>query len=131
MATISRDIDRPSERLHDDGAVLSEAIARVARFWALTNEELGRVLGVSPASASRLKARGFDVKPGTKPFELGQYLVRLFRGLDALLGSDDRAARSWLRSENRELGGVPAARLQTIQGLTELTAYVDGYRGRS
>ncbi|MEO0499262.1 MAG: MbcA/ParS/Xre antitoxin family protein [Pseudomonadota bacterium] len=114
-----------------DARVLSEALARVAAFWRLSNAELGKALGLSPASASRLRARQFDVKPGTKPFELGQYLVRLFRGLDALTGSDDAAAQSWLRTDNLELGGVPLDRIQTISGLTQLTDYVDGYRGRS
>ncbi|MBV7257642.1 DUF2384 domain-containing protein [Pacificimonas sp. WHA3] len=115
----------------DNAAILSEALARVAVFWKLSNAELGQALGLSAASASRLKNRTYDVQPGTKPFELGQYVVRLFRGLDALLGSDDAAAQSWLRSDNRELGGKPIERLPTIRGLLDLTAYVDGYRGRS
>jgi hypothetical protein len=32
------------------------------------------------------------MEPQSKAFELGQHLVRLFRGLDALMGSDDEAS---------------------------------------
>ena len=68
--------------------MLTAAVSRVATCWKLTNEQLGAVLGLSPATASRLRTGGFELDRSSKSFELGQYLVRLFRGLDALMGSD-------------------------------------------
>ena len=62
--------------------VLSEAVVRVAGCWQLTNEQLGAILGLSPATASRLRSGGFQLDRSGKAFELGQYLIRLFRILE-------------------------------------------------
>lgn len=114
----------------DENRVLSQAVSRVAACWKLTNEQLGAVLGLSPATASRLRSGGYELDRSTKAFELGQYLVRLFRSLDALMGSDDRASLSWLRAANLDLGGRPVDLIRTISGLNAVTNYVDDYRAR-
>jgi hypothetical protein len=72
-----------------DAEVLTSAIIRIAKFWGLSNAKLGTVLGLSQATASRLKAGTTLLDPASKSFEAGQFLLGLFRGLDALLGSDD------------------------------------------
>lgn len=110
--------------------VLSEAVVRVAGCWQLTNEQLGAILGLSPATASRLRSGGFQLDRSGKAFELGQYLIRLFRSLDALMGSDDRAAISWLRTANLDLGGRPIDLIRSIRGLGDVTDYVDDYRAQ-
>ena len=114
----------------DENRVLSQAVSRVAACWRLTNEQLGAVLGLSPATASRLRSGGYELDRSTKAFELGQYLVRLFRSLDALMGSDDRASLSWLRAANLDLGGRPVDLIRTISGLNAVANYVDDYRAR-
>ncbi len=114
----------------DQARVLSEAVSRVAECWRLTNEQLGMVLGLSPATASRLRAGAFRLERGSKPFELGQYLVRLFRSLDALMGSDDAASISWLKAANLDLGGRPIDLIRTIRGLGDVADYVDDHRAR-
>src|SRR6186713_2981815 len=81
-----------------DGLLVANAVQRIAEFWNLTNEGLGQILGLSGSTVSRLRSGSWQFQPGTKSFELAQYLLRLFRSLDALLGSDDVAARSWLAS---------------------------------
>jgi hypothetical protein len=124
-ATDPRSADAP-----DQERVLSTAVARVARLWGLTNEALGEIIGVSPATASRLKAGQRALEQGSKPFELAQYLVRLFRSLDALMGSDDAASMSWLRTANLDLDGRPIDRIRTVRGLYEVANYVDDFRAR-
>ena len=114
----------------DERRVLTEAVTRVAGLWKLTNEQLGAVLGLSPASVSRLRTGALELERPSKAFELGQYLVRLFRSLDAVMGSDDAASVSWLRAENLDLGGRPIDLIRTVRGLWEVTAYVDGFRAR-
>lgn len=114
----------------DESRVLSRAVSRVAACWKLTNEQLGTMLGVSSATASRLRSGGYELDRSTKAFELGQYLVRLFRSLDALMGSDDEASVAWLRSANLDLGGRPVDLIRTISGLTAVANYVDDYRAR-
>lgn len=113
-----------------DSRVLTAAVGRVAVLWKLTNEQLGGILGVSPATASRLRAGSFALERDSKAFELGQYLVRLFRSLDAMMGSDDRASMAWLRSENLDLEGRPLDLIQSIRGLSNVADYVDGFRAR-
>lgn len=114
----------------DEGRVLTEAVSRVAACWKLTNDQLAAVLGLSPASASRLRSGGYALDRSSKAFELGQYLVRLFRGLDALMGSDDRASVSWLKAVNLDLGGRPIDLVRTISGLVAVADYLDDYRAR-
>ena len=121
-------IIKPTASDADSARVLSTAIVNVAEYWELTNEQLGSILGLSSATASRLRTGSYQLKRGDKAFELGQYLVRLFRGLDAIVGSDDAAAHSWLRSPNIDLDGRPIDRITTIRGLMDVADYVDDFR---
>lgn len=117
-----------AEQARHEGRVLGQAVARVAECWKLTNAQLGAVLGLSPATVSRLRSGGFALERGSKAFELSQYLVRLFRSLDAVMGSDDRASISWLKARNLDLDGRPIDLIGTVKGLNEVAAYVDDYR---
>lgn len=113
-----------------EAAVLSKAAANAARLWGLSNEGLGKVIGVSAPTASRLRTGAWRLERGTKPFELAQYLVRLFRSLDSLTGSDDKASISWLKTHNSDLGGRPIDLILTIRGLFDVADYVDDFRAR-
>lgn len=113
-----------------EGMVVAMAVQRIADFWGLTNEGLGQILGLSDSTVSRLRNGNWHFQAGTKSFELAQFLMRLFRSLDSLVGSDDLAARSWLASDNRELGGRPIDLITTIRGLSDVADYVDDYRAR-
>lgn len=119
-----------SQVLPDEEQVLTTAIGRAADLWDLTNTTLGNIIGVSGPTASRLRSGKKQLVRGTKPFELGQYLVRLFRSLDALTGSDDRSSISWLNTENKDLGGRPIELITTVRGLSEVSNYVDDFRAR-
>ncbi|MGZ8998661.1 MAG: MbcA/ParS/Xre antitoxin family protein [Allosphingosinicella sp.] len=116
--------------LPNEELVLTTAVTRAAELWDLTNGTLGSIIGVSGPTASRLRAGQRRLERGTKPFELGQFLVRLFRSLDSLTGSDDRSAISWLNTENKDLGGRPIELITTIKGLAEVSNYVDDFRAR-
>ena len=121
---------RAAESQADDGRVLTDAVARIAQFWGLTNAKLGAVLGLSPATASRLRSGKAELDPASKSFEAGQYLLRLFRSLDALLGSDDLAAQSWLATSNLDLDAPPIDLIDSFKGLMTVCDYVDAYRAR-
>lgn len=121
---------RPSV-LPDEGVVLSRATAKAASIWALSNETLGNIIGVSAPTVSRLRNGKWTLERGTKPFELAQMFVRLFRSLDALVGGDDAAATAWLASANDDLGARPIELVQTIRGLFLVADYVDEFRGRA
>ncbi|GGC11542.1 hypothetical protein GCM10011494_32910 [Novosphingobium endophyticum] len=114
----------------DKSEVLTAAITRIADLWSLSNGKLGAILGVSMATASRLRSGQARLDPTSKSFEAGQFLLRLFRSLDALLGSDDTAAKQWLATENLDLGARPIELINTMRGLIEVCDYVDFYRAR-
>lgn len=110
--------------------VLTGAVVRIADLWGFGNAKLGTILGVSMATASRLRSGQSQLDPASKSFEAGQFLLRLFRSLDALLGSDDVAAKSWLATPNLDLGGRPIEQIDTMRGLMAVCDYVDFYRAR-
>jgi hypothetical protein len=116
----------PAER----STVVSKAVARAADLLGLTNAVLARTIGVSEATASRLRAGLYALEPGTKPYELSLLLVRLYRGLDAVVGGDAASLRSWMTTANRALGGVPRELVQTATGLVTAVDYVDAARAR-
>ena len=120
----------PNYAIGDERArVVTTAVLRAAESWRLGKTTLGRILGLSPASVSRLSAGG-GLRPGTKPYELGLLLLRLYRSLDTIMGGDRDLAREWLGAHNRALGGRPVDRITTIVGLTEAAAHVDAFRAR-
>lgn len=113
-----------------DGELLAEAVRRIADFWNLTNEGLGDILGLSGSTVSRLRSGAWRFQSGTKSFELAQYLTRLFRSLDSMMGSDDAAAKSWLAADNADLDGKPIELIRTIRGLMMVTDYIDDFRSK-
>lgn len=109
--------------------VLAKAVLSAADRLGLRNRHLAAVIGSSEASVSRMQhGRGLD--PGSKEGELALLFLRLYRALDALVGGDDQKARAWLHADNRHLGGVPAERIRTVEGLVDVVQYLDALRGR-
>lgn len=113
-----------------ESAVIGKAVMRAADLLGLRNAALASIVGLSEASVSRLKAGGFVLDPGSKPFELAVLLIRLFRGLDAIVGGDSTALRSWMTTENTALQATPATLIRTIPGLVQAVQYVDHRRAR-
>jgi Antitoxin Xre/MbcA/ParS C-terminal toxin-binding domain/Antitoxin Xre-like helix-turn-helix domain len=109
-------------------AVTTKAVLRAAERLDISNRVLGRILGLSEASVSRMGRGAFAVAPGDKAFELGLLFVRLFRSLDSIVGGDETVARAWLRNDNNVLGGVPLKQIETVPGLTNVLAYLDARR---
>jgi len=121
---------RSSLRLAPDpAAVVAKAVLAAADRLGLTSRHLAAVIGVSEASVSRLQG-GRGVAPASKEGELALMVVRLFRSLDALVGGDEVQARKWMHSMNDHLGGLPADRIRTVEGLVDVVQYLDAMRGR-
>lgn len=109
-------------------AVVTKAVLRAADALGLSNKVLGRIIGVSEATVSRMGSGTYMLAPADKPFELSVLFIRLFRSLDAIVGGDDAVARSWLVSENLALGGTPLSLVQSVQGLVNVIFYLDARR---
>jgi hypothetical protein len=111
-----------------DAAVGTKAVLRAADRLQVSNRVLARIIGVSEASLSRMRAGTYTLAPDDKPFELALLFVRLYRALDAVVGGDDAAAAAWLRGENVALGAIPLALIQTVPGLMHVVHYLDARR---
>jgi transcriptional regulator with XRE-family HTH domain len=112
------------------GRVLSGAFVRAGRFLGVPQAELAAVIGVSSATLSRLANGQKQLEAGSKAWQLAALFVRLFRSLDAIVGSDDAAARAWLRAKNAALGGVPLELIHDPAGLVRTVDYLDAARAR-
>ena len=112
----------------DQAATVAKALLRAASTLGLSNRALGRIVGLSEASVSRMGKGAFTLKRDDKAFELGLLFVRLFRSLDAIVGGDEAVARAWLRNNNAALGGKPLKLIETVPGLVNALAYLDARR---
>jgi uncharacterized protein (DUF2384 family) len=115
----------------DRSAVLTHALAETANRLNLGPTEIGRIVGVSQPTASRLLKGEYLLKESAKEWELSAHLVRLYRSLFSLVGSDDSLARGWLRSANKAFADQePIALIKRIDGLIHVCEYLDAYRAR-
>lgn len=114
----------------DPAAVLSLAVVRAMHALRLPQATVAKILGLSPATVSRLVAGGYRLDPQRKEWELAALFLRVFRALDSIVGGSDEAARAWVASGNDALNGVPAQLLQTTEGLVRVAHYLDAVRGR-
>ena len=108
--------------------VLGKATIRAAIELHLSNAALARVIGLSEPSISRIAVGARGIDPLSKAGQLALLLVRLFRSLDPLVGSDAQKRLDWLRSHNKALNGTPTTLIETPHGLVTTLSYLDGMR---
>lgn len=110
--------------------VLSKAVTNTADRLGFTKNKLSKVLGLSPATVTRLYASSYVLSPNKKEWDFAVLLVRLFRSLDTIVGGSREDALLWLNSDNKGLGGKkPADLLETTEGLVSVVHYLDACRG--
>ena len=110
--------------------VLTGAVLRAAALLELNQARVAEILGVSPATVSRMASGAYTLDSGKKEWELGTLFVRLFRSLDSVVGANDVAARAWLNSDNHALGERPVDLIRSAEGLVRAVHYLDASRGR-
>ncbi len=111
--------------------VLTGAVAEVTRRLDLGPSMLGRIIGISQSSASRLLSGTYELREAAKEWELSAALVRIYRSLFALVGGDEVLAKDWLRAPNRAFAGErPANLIVRIDGLVRVGEYLDVHRAR-
>lgn len=75
-------------QVSDKSMVLGKATIRAARELALSNAALARVIGFSEPTISRISDGQRGIDPSSKEGQLSLLVVRLFRSLNPLVGSD-------------------------------------------
>jgi hypothetical protein len=114
----------------EPGEVLRKAVLRAATRLGLSQKDLGEIVGLSAASVSRLGSKQIALEPESKNGELALLFLRVYRGLDAVVGGDEEKARAWFFAKNTHVGGVPSERARTIEGLVDVAQYLDAVRGK-
>lgn len=112
----------------DRAMVLGKATVRAAVELGLSNAALARIIGLSEPTISRVSSGARGIDPESKEGQLALLLVRVFRSLEPLVGSDASKRTAWLRSHNKSLNGTPAALIETPYGLVTTLSYLDGMR---
>ena len=116
---------KPEPRL-----VLTSAVLRACALLEITQSSLAQILGLSPSTVSRMANGAYTLDDQKKEWELGALFVRLFRSLDAVIGSNDESARRWLNGENGGLKARPIDLIRSTEGLVRVVQYLDAARGR-
>ena len=115
----------------DASEVLAKAVLRASKELGLTAATLGKIVGASEATVSRMASGGRGMASDSKQGQLALLLIRVYRSLDALVGNDAAGRAAWLGSYNRVLNAVPREALFTPDGLVRVLAYLDGARAPS
>jgi DNA-binding XRE family transcriptional regulator len=107
---------------------LTRAVLDSAELLDVSQVELAGLLGVSPATVSRMTSGRYLLQPDRKEWQLAALFIRLFRSLDSITGGRDDLSRAWLRSHNRALMAVPANLLGEIESFVRVVQYLDASR---
>lgn len=121
-------VSKKPDLVISEAQVVTKATVVAADRLGLSTRTLAGIVGVSEESVSRMKRLDHLLEKGTKPFELALLLLRLFRALDAITGGNERVARAWLKNHNTALAAIPADKILTVSGLTDVLAYLDTRR---
>lgn len=122
---------KPLARSAASGVVLTKAALRAAEILEVPQRTLAAIIGVSASTISRAANARAPLDPDSKAGELTRLWLRVFRSLDAIVGSNDVAARVWLTSPNAAFAGAkPLDRLGDAEGLVHVLHYLDSARAR-
>lgn len=110
--------------------VVTKALVRAAAALEVQQKDLAAIVGVSDATVSRMFKSGRPITPTSKEGELALLFLRVYRSIDAILGGNQESCRSWLHAPNAHVGGVPLARMRTVEGLVHVAEYLDAMRGK-
>lgn len=127
VSTSTRDGEYSTEARAD---VLTKAVIQAADLLGLKRAQLSATIGLSLATLSRMYAGQYHLNPKHKSWELALLLVRLYRGLDALMAGDEHSLQAWMRNPNRDLHEAPINLIGHVADLAHLVAYVDAHRAR-
>jgi len=112
----------------DAAQVLSKAVSRAAERLQLSRAMLATILGVSPATITRLYDSKYLLDQKRKEWDFAPLFVRVFRSLDSIV-SNDETARVWLTNENLALNARPIDLITQTEGLVRVVHYLDTSRG--
>lgn len=111
--------------------ILVKALQRIAEYWQLGQKQIGEILGMKQSVISNILTGKRMIAEHGKEEEIFLLLIRVFRSLDSIIGSDKHNHRQWLKAYNHALNGVPAELIKTSEGLVRTVHYLDAIRGKN
>jgi hypothetical protein len=122
----------PEKKHVDAREVLNKAIMNTTLHLDLSHTELSKIIGISTPQISRLFNKGTScINENTKEWECSLLFLRAVRSLESIVGEDPVQAHEWLYNYNNHLAGTPIDMIKNIQGLNEVTQYLDAMWGQS
>lgn len=110
----------------DKSSVLGEAVLNAGAKLGLSAGEVGKIVGRDRTTIVR---KGID--PDTQNGKLALLLVRVYRGLYAMVGGREADMRHWMNSRIGTLQGIPSEMVKEITGLVHVVEYIDAMRGKA
>lgn len=86
---------------------LSQAVVQAADMLGLLGAELASILGLLCSDISKLRSGVMLLAADTLEGRQAMLFLRLYQKIYRQHNGDGVAMRHWLRTENRDLGGVP------------------------
>lgn len=124
MGTITQNSDTQG----DTQAELTKAVRRAAERLQISKALLASILGVSPATITRLYSGEYILDQKRKEWDFALLFVRAFRSLDSIVNNDE-TARVWLNNPNLALNARPIDLIKQTEGLVRVVQYLDTSRG--
>lgn len=112
----------------DAPSVLTKAVSRAAERLHVSKALLASILGLSPATITRLYSGDYILDQKRKEWDFALLFVRAFRSLDSIV-SNDETARAWLNNQNLALNARPIDLIKHTEGLVRVVQYLDTSRG--
>lgn len=112
----------------DAQSVLSKAVSRAAERLQISKALLASILGLSPATITRLYTGDYILDQKRKEWDFALLFVRAFRSLDSIVNNDE-TARVWLNNQNLALNARPIDLIKQTEGLVRVVQYLDTSRG--
>ena len=109
--------------------VITMAFMQAAHLLSLQPKEITQITGISLASWTRVCHHKRMINVNSKEAEAILLFLRIYRSLDALFGGNNERSREWLRAYNYHLNGIPLVLLEKIEGLVQVTTYLDAMCG--
>ncbi|MFI3123376.1 MAG: hypothetical protein QX194_05545 [Methylococcales bacterium] len=82
MQALTNNVNKTSEA----SPVLTKAVTRAAEYLGISQTNMAKILGLSPASISRLYRGDYQLSQERKEWEFALLLIRVFRSLDSIVG---------------------------------------------
>src|SRR3954447_3845805 len=105
----------PDTRSETAQQTLTHAVLRASALLDVSQGELASILGLSPATVSRMAAGRYLLQMDRKEWQPAILFVRLFPSPDSITGGRDDLSRTWLRGGNEALHASPASLLSDIE----------------